>query len=100
MRSRSALVLESTERLVNLAHGDGGDAGAYRYLGIERNFVAASDKVCGAHDDPPHRDSTTLEPRHPYDVSKAAAGPAGISYWFRLAGGSDTRRERVRRWGF
>jgi GDP-D-mannose dehydratase len=49
--------------------------------GIERNFVAASDKVYGAHDDPPHRDSTTFEPRHPYDVSKVATGPAGISYW-------------------
>jgi GDP-D-mannose dehydratase len=49
--------------------------------GIEGNFVAASNRVYGAHDDPPHRESNTFEPRHPYDVSKAATGPAGISYW-------------------
>jgi len=123
----SALVLEGIERLVNVVHGDVGDAlvleralaeyevdtvfhlaaqtivgvanqaplstfetnirgtwmtlEACRHAGIERTIVAASDKVYGAHDDLPYRESAALEPCHPYDVSKAAADMLARSYW-------------------
>ena len=123
----SALVLEGTERLVNVVHGDVVDErlleralGEYdvdtvfhlaaqtvvgvankaplstfetnirgtwmtleacRHAGIARTIVAASDKVYGAHDELPYRESSALEPRHPYDVSKAAADMLARSYW-------------------
>ena len=123
----SALVLEGTEPLVNVVHGDLGDAlvleralneydvdtvfhlgaqtivgvanraplstfesnirgtwmmlEACRHAGIARTIVAASDKVYGARDDLPYRESSPLEPRHPYDVSKAATDMLARSYW-------------------
>ena len=123
----SALILEGAERLVNVVHGDVGDAlvleralteyevdtvfhlaaqtivgaankaplstfesnirgtwmtlEACRHAGIERTIVAASDKAYGAHDDLPYREGSALEPRHPYDVSKAATDMLARSYW-------------------
>jgi CDP-glucose 4,6-dehydratase len=123
----SALVLEETERLVNVVHGDVTDAplleralGEYevdtvfhlaaqaivgvanrgpastfetnirgtwlileacRHAGVARTIVASSDKAYGAHDELPYREPFALQPRHPYDVSKAAADLIARSYW-------------------
>jgi CDP-glucose 4,6-dehydratase len=123
----SALVLEETERLVDVVHGDVCDARlleralaeyevdtvfhlaaqtivgvairsptstfetnirgtwtlleACRQAGVSRTVVASSDKAYGAHNDLPYRESAVLDPRHPYDVSKAAADMLARSYW-------------------
>ncbi|HYB27473.1 MAG TPA: NAD-dependent epimerase/dehydratase family protein [Solirubrobacteraceae bacterium] len=125
--SASALVLEGTERFVDVVHGDVCDArlldralGEYevdtvfhlaaqavvgianrgptstfetnirgtwtlleacRRAGIPRTVIASSDKAYGAQDELPYRESFALVPRHPYDVSKAAADLIGRSYW-------------------
>ncbi|MBV9414157.1 MAG: GDP-mannose 4,6-dehydratase [Solirubrobacterales bacterium] len=125
--SASALVLEGTEQLVNVVHGDVCDAplieralGEYevdtvfhlaaqaivpvanrgpvstfetnirgtwtmleacRRAGVTRTIVASSDKAYGAHDELPYREMFALQPRHPYDVSKAAADFIARSYW-------------------
>ena len=44
-------------------------------------IVAASDKAYGAHSELPYRETFALQPRHPYDVSKAAADMLARSYW-------------------
>jgi len=151
--SASALVLEGTERLVNVVHGDVCDArlldraiGEYevdtvfhlaaqaivgvanrgpastfetnirgtwtlleacRGAGIPRTIVASSDKAYGAHDELPYRESFPLLPRHPYDVSKAAADLIARSYWHtfglpvavtrcaNLYGGGDSNPSRL-----
>ena len=36
-----------------------------------RVVVASSDKAYGAHDELPYREDFALQPRYPYDVSKA-----------------------------
>ena len=123
----SALVLEGTERRVNVVHGEVSDPlvleralneyevdtvfhlaaqtivnvanqaplstfesnirgtwmtlEACRHAGIEHTIVAASDKVYGSHAELPYRERSALEPRHPYDVSKAAADMLARSYW-------------------
>jgi CDP-glucose 4,6-dehydratase len=47
---------------------------ACRTLGtVRRVVVASSDKAYGSHDELPYREDFPLQPRHPYDVSKAAA---------------------------
>ncbi len=46
-----------------------------------RVVVAASDKAYGAHDELPYRETFALEPRYPYDVSKAATDLMARSYW-------------------
>jgi CDP-glucose 4,6-dehydratase len=43
-------------------------------------IVASSDKAYGEQDDLPYREGTQLSPRHPYDVSKAAADLVARSY--------------------
>jgi CDP-glucose 4,6-dehydratase len=80
---------------------------ACRRLDVERVLVAASDKAYGAHDQLPYREDFALEPRFPYDVSKAATDMIARSYWhtFRvpvattrfanLYGGGDTNRSRL-----
>ncbi len=124
---RSALVVEGTERRVNVVHGDICDAdlieravGEYqvdtvfhlaaqtivgiantaplstfetnirgtwtvleacRHLGVRRVVVAASDKAYGIHDRLPYREDFPLQPRYPYDVSKAATDMIARSYW-------------------
>jgi CDP-glucose 4,6-dehydratase len=123
----AALVLEGTERQVNVVHGDLCDAQlleralveyevdtvfhlaaqsivgvanraplstfetnirgtwvlleACRHLDIPRTIVAASDKAYGAHEQLPYRESAALDPRHPYDVSKAAVDMLARCYW-------------------
>lgn len=42
--------------------------------------VASSDKAYGEHDELPYRESTPLDPRNPYDVSKAGADLIARSY--------------------
>jgi CDP-glucose 4,6-dehydratase len=124
---RSALVVEGTERRVNVVNGDICDAdlieravGEYevdtvfhlaaqtivgiantaplstfetnirgtwtvleacRHLGVRRVVVAASDKAYGIHDRLPYQEDFALQPRYPYDVSKAATDMIARSYW-------------------
>src|SRR6266480_3556416 len=40
---------------------------------VERVVVASSDKAYGEHDELPYSERTPLQPRYPYDVSKACA---------------------------
>jgi CDP-glucose 4,6-dehydratase len=80
---------------------------ACRLHGAERVVVAASDKAYGASATLPYREQTPLDPRYPYDVSKAATDMIARSYWhsFRLPvavtrfanlyGGGDLNRSRL-----
>ena len=80
---------------------------ACRRLGVQRVVVAASDKAYGDSDDLPYREDTALQPRYPYETSKAAADLIARSYWptfgvpvatTRLAnvyGGGDLHRSRL-----
>jgi CDP-glucose 4,6-dehydratase len=54
---------------------------ACRLRGVGRVVVAASDKAYGAHDELPYREDCALQPRYPYDVSKAATDMIARSYW-------------------
>ncbi len=54
---------------------------ACRHADVARTIVASSDKAYGAHDELPYREGIALQPRHPYDVSKAAADLLARSYW-------------------
>jgi CDP-glucose 4,6-dehydratase len=124
----SALVLEGTEPLVSVVHGDVCDAAvveralaeyeidtvfhlaaqtivgvgnaapvssfetnirgtwtlleACRHLQVPRVIVASSDKAYGGHDELPYREDSALQPRHPYEVSKAAADMLARSYYY------------------
>jgi CDP-glucose 4,6-dehydratase len=76
-------------------------------LQIPRVIVAASDKAYGPHRDLPYREDFALQPRSPYDVSKAATDLIARSYWHayglpvattrfaNLYGGGDTNRSRL-----
>jgi CDP-glucose 4,6-dehydratase len=80
---------------------------ACRRLEVPRVVVAASDKAYGAHDRLPYREDFALQPRFPYDVSKAATDLVARSYWHtygvpvattrfaNLYGGGDTNRSRL-----
>lgn len=80
---------------------------ACREHGVERTVVAASDKAYGPHDALPYREEFALQPRYPYDVSKACTDLIARSYWHtygvpvavtRLAniyGGGDLNRSRL-----
>jgi CDP-glucose 4,6-dehydratase len=80
---------------------------ACRRLETERVIVASSDKAYGAHTELPYREDFALQPRFPYDVSKAAADLLARSYWHtwrlpvavtrfaNLYGGGDTNRSRL-----
>lgn len=80
---------------------------ACRLHGAERVVVAASDKAYGASDRLPYREDHPLDPRHPYDVSKAATDMIARSYWHtyglpvavtrfaNLYGGGDLNRSRL-----
>ena len=48
--------------------------------GIERVVVASSDKAYGSHDELPYGEDFALQPRYPYDVSKAATDMIARSY--------------------
>ena len=49
---------------------------------IERVVVASSDKAYGSHDTLPYREDFPLQPRFPYDVSKACTDLIARSYAF------------------
>jgi CDP-glucose 4,6-dehydratase len=80
---------------------------ACRRLEVGRVVVAASDKAYGPNDELPYREDFPLQPRFPYDVSKAAADLIARSYWHtygvpvattrfaNLYGGGDTNRSRL-----
>ena len=48
---------------------------------VPQTIVAASDKAYGDHDTLPYREDFALQPRYPYDVSKAATDLIARSYW-------------------
>ena len=48
--------------------------------GLERIVVASSDKAYGSHAELPYDESFALQPRYPYDVSKAATDMISRSY--------------------
>lgn len=48
--------------------------------GIERVVVASSDKAYGDHETLPYDETFSLQPRYPYDVSKAATDMIARSY--------------------
>jgi CDP-glucose 4,6-dehydratase len=54
---------------------------ACRVYGIERVVVASSDKSYGPHETLPYKEDFPLQPRFPYDVSKAATDLIARSYW-------------------
>ncbi len=54
---------------------------ACRLQGVRRVVVAASDKAYGNHAELPYREDLALQPRYPYDVSKAATDLIARSYW-------------------
>ncbi|HEX6391285.1 MAG TPA: NAD-dependent epimerase/dehydratase family protein [Solirubrobacteraceae bacterium] len=54
---------------------------ACRLQGVARVVVAASDKAYGPHETLPYREDFALQPRYPYDVSKAATDLIARSYW-------------------
>ena len=80
---------------------------ACRRLGVQRVIVAASDKAYGDSDDLPYREDTALQPRYPYETSKAAADLIARSYWptfgvpvattrfANVYGGGDLHRSRL-----
>ena len=80
---------------------------ACRRLEVPRVVVAASDKAYGAHDELPYRESFALEPRYPYDVSKAATDliarsyfhtygvPVAVTRFANLYGGGDLNFSRL-----
>jgi CDP-glucose 4,6-dehydratase len=47
---------------------------------IERIVVASSDKAYGSHEELPYREDFPLQPRYPYDTSKACTDLIGRSY--------------------
>jgi CDP-glucose 4,6-dehydratase len=54
---------------------------ACRLYGPERVIVASSDKAYGSHPTLPYTEEFSLQPRYPYDVSKAATDLLARSYW-------------------
>jgi CDP-glucose 4,6-dehydratase len=80
---------------------------ACRHHGVARTVVAASDKAYGPHDELPYREDFALQPRHPYDVSKACTDLIARSYWHtyglpvavtrfaNIYGGGDLNRSRL-----
>jgi CDP-glucose 4,6-dehydratase len=54
---------------------------ACRRVGVGEVVVAASDKAYGPHDELPYREDFALQPRFPYDASKAAADLIARSYF-------------------
>jgi len=80
---------------------------ACRLHGAERVVVAASDKAYGASATLPYREEMALDPRFPYDVSKAATDMIARAYWHTFAlpvavtrfanlyGGGDLNRSRL-----
>jgi CDP-glucose 4,6-dehydratase len=80
---------------------------ACRLAGTERVVVASSDKAYGPHAELPYREHFALQPKYPYDVSKAATDLLARSYWStwrlpvavtrfaNLYGGGDVNASRI-----
>jgi CDP-glucose 4,6-dehydratase len=80
---------------------------ACRLHSVQRVVVAASDKAYGPHDELPYKEDFALQPKFPYDVSKAATDMIARSYWHtfelpvavtrfaNLYGGGDLNRSRL-----
>jgi CDP-glucose 4,6-dehydratase len=80
---------------------------ACRRLEVARVVVAASDKAYGSHDELPYREEFALQPRFPYDVSKAATDliarsyfhtyglPVAVTRFANLYGGGDLNFSRL-----
>jgi CDP-glucose 4,6-dehydratase len=80
---------------------------ACRRHGAERVVVASSDKAYGPQERLPYTEDLPLQPRFPYDASKAAADLIARSYWHtygtpvavtrfaNLYGGADLNRARL-----
>jgi CDP-glucose 4,6-dehydratase len=74
---------------------------------IERIVVASSDKAYGRHEQLPYREDFALQPRYPYDVSKAATDmiarsyaatyrmPIAVTRLANVYGGGDSNRSRI-----
>jgi CDP-glucose 4,6-dehydratase len=74
---------------------------------IERIVVASSDKAYGDHEELPYREGFALQPRFPYDVSKAATDmiarsyaitydlPVGVTRFANIYGGGDLNWSRI-----
>ncbi len=54
---------------------------ACRSYGVDRVVVASSDKAYGPHATLPYEEDFSLQPRYPYDVSKAATDLIARCYW-------------------
>jgi CDP-glucose 4,6-dehydratase len=80
---------------------------ACRLQGVERTVVAASDKAYGPHDTLPYREDFALQPKYPYDVSKAATDliarsyfhtyglPVAVTRFANIYGGGDLNPSRL-----
>lgn len=81
---------------------------ACRRLGsLDAVIVASSDKAYGAHDELPYTEAHALQPRYPYDVSKACADmiarsfhatfdlPVAVTRCANLYGGADLNFSRL-----
>jgi CDP-glucose 4,6-dehydratase len=74
---------------------------------IERIVVASSDKAYGDHDELPYREGFALQPRYPYDVSKACTDmiarsyaityelPVAVTRFANIYGGGDLNWSRI-----
>jgi CDP-glucose 4,6-dehydratase len=74
---------------------------------VERVVVASSDKAYGDHDELPYREDFALQPRYPYDVSKACTDmiarsyantyglPVAVTRLANLYGGGDLNWSRI-----
>ncbi len=80
---------------------------ACRLQGVERCVVAASDKAYGPHDTLPYKEDFALQPKFPYDVSKAATDliarsyfhtygvPTAVTRFANIYGGGDLNPSRL-----
>lgn len=80
---------------------------ACRHHEISQTVVAASDKAYGPHDTLPYKEDFALQPRFPYDVSKAATDliarsyfhtfglPVAVTRFANIYGGGDLNPSRL-----
>ena len=80
---------------------------ACRHHNIGQTVVAASDKAYGPHDTLPYKEDFALQPKYPYDVSKAATDliarsyfhtyglPVAVTRFANIYGGGDLNPSRL-----
>lgn len=80
---------------------------ACRLQGVQRCVVAASDKAYGPHETLPYKEDFALQPKFPYDVSKAATDliarsyfhtygvPTAVTRFANIYGGGDLNPSRL-----